>query len=161
MFNIDFYHITRIILPYFLRKPKQLAWLKSLIKATINVYNDFIAYRGGTIDKLAYNSQIIYLEKLLNDKYNEGKVGIYIDNIADNRYTYLYNKSEYMTPIYLYNKSENQTPIYIKNNIEYLNMYDFIVMIPLAVYDTVDLNELKGWVSFYKLAGKRFTIKSY
>ncbi len=49
--------------------------------------------------------------------------------------------------------------VFFKNLSEYLTLYEFIVMVPVAV--VFDINEMKALVNYYKAAGKRYTIQTY
>lgn len=168
MFNLDFAYIIECLLPPFLRGPKMLAWLISLTKPIETLYNTFQAFRSSSLDKVSYNSQIIYLEKLLNDRFNPSMVApIYIADVANISYTYVANKAEGYDPIYIGNKAEAGTPLYIGNRSEYQGQYEFKVMVPAAVYadlladNEALLNTMKALINFYKLAGKRYLIQSY
>lgn len=49
--------------------------------------------------------------------------------------------------------------LYLENKSEQAGQLDFIVMVPVAL--SFDINEMKGIVNFYKLAGKRYSIQTY
>lgn len=157
------------MLPPFLRGNIMIAWLSALSKPIEQLYVSFMSYRAATMIKVSYNSQVIYLEKLLNDTYNSGgTLPIYIYDTANTQVEYLANKAEgYQSP-YIYNKSEPDTGSwYIGNKSEYNAQYDFIIMVPATLYATLLLDGSTGLlnmtalVNFYRLAGKRFTIQSY
>lgn len=167
MFNVDFNNIITLLLPPFLRKSKNIAWLKSLVKPLIDLYTLFMAYRVTTVYSLSFTGQVIYLEKLLNDSYNAGLTGIYIADGSGIARIYFSHKSEGFPKQYLYHKSENQTPLYLYHKSEYNSQNDFIIMVPLSLYTQLQLNNdqglnnMKSLVNLYKLAGKRYTINSY
>lgn len=167
MFNVDFNIIIQLLLPPFLRKSKNIEWLKALVKPLIDVYTIFTTYRSSTIYSLSFTGQVIYLEKLLNDTYNSGLTGIYIkdDNLMS--VPFIFNKSEGVVNVYLYNFSESATPFYLYNQSAFISQNDFIVMVPAVIYSTLQqnnnqgLNNMTALIKLYKLAGKRFTIQSY
>jgi len=125
-------------------------------------------FRGIYIDNVA-NVNIPYL-------YNKAEV---------RPKTYLYNKwdgsiaysagefSVYGTNVYIaLGSTTNDQPdispadwavykdrFFLKNKIEYQTQYDFIVMVPVPV--TFNVNEMKAFINYYKLAGKRYTIQTY
>lgn len=104
MFNIDWpitiKDATRIIW----RKPVRIDWLLLLTAKIRSNYAAFLIYRQEVIYKVGFNSQIIYLEKLLNDKFSPITGGIYINNIIDIDRLYVYNKIEEKPKLYVYNK---------------------------------------------------------
>ena len=154
-------------MPPFLRQLKIIAWLNTLIKPLVDVYNNFIAYRQNTIYSLSFTGQIIYLEKLLNDTYNNGLAGIYIQDGLLITKTYIWHKAEGCPKTYLFHKAEAAAKTYLWHKSEANSMYDFIIMVPSAIYVTLTQNNNQGinnmiaLVNKYKLAGKRFTINSY
>lgn len=168
MFNFDFQYVIECLLPPFLRKPKLIAWLMVLVSPIQTLWNEFSAYRLSILDQVSFNSQIIYLEKLLNDRYNIAMVQlIFITDVANVEYQYLANKAEGYPPLYLKNKAEAGDTLYIGNKSEYFGQYDFIVNVPLAIYtdlltnNSAGLNNMKALINFYKLAGKRYLIQSF
>jgi len=159
MFNIDFNNIIQLMLPPFLRKPKNIEWLKALVKPVIDLYIIFYAYRTQTLYSLCITGQVIYLEKLLNDKFNNGNVGIYIADGSYNNAPFLYNTAEARPDTFIYKTSEGKPDLFLYNTAEYMIGNDFIVMVPVAI--TFDSNEMKSLINLYKLAGKQYSIQTY
>ncbi len=109
MFNIDWSRFVGFKTPYFWRWPVRLAWLYVLAFPARKIFGRFFAFKA-EIDYLNhYNSQIIYLEKRLNDKWDPVNRGIYIDNLADLDRFYIYNKIEAKPTTYTYNKWKTGT----------------------------------------------------
>lgn len=178
MYNIDFRNIASLLLPPFLRKVKTKDWLFSLLKPLIDIYELFIAFRLLTIQKLSFTGQVIYLEKLLNDKYDEDDRGIFISEGTDMEYVYVGNVTENQ-PVFIGNKAEYtlddndvyvdiydaSNAIYIGNKAEFYVQDDFIVNVPQAIYDELVsghiLDGMKALINLYKLAGKNYTIIPY
>jgi hypothetical protein len=196
-YNVNWEERIKELTPSFLRKPKFIEWCYLPIRLVKNLHFDFLGFRFNTLYNASFNSQILYLEKLLNDRFDFVNKGIYILNTADITRQYVFNKAEQRPPLVLYNaynygllytanqycvyngivyKSlvntqydlpdaspnewEFQYPItFFKNNAEFYGNTDFIVFVPAnLVYNVFELIAL---VNFYKLAGKRFTIKTY
>ena len=104
MFNVNWTKLIRWLIPTFLRKQKTLAWVDVLISQVKYLHTQFLTYRSDTIYKIRFTSQIIYLEKRLNDKFDNLARGIFINNVADVSRTYLYNKIEGKPKLMLHNK---------------------------------------------------------
>jgi len=169
MFNSNFYNVFLKLLPLNLRKEKVIAWVKVFVSQIKEMKDSFALYRSEKLFFLAHNSQVIYLEHILNNRFNpngndqdpdyEGN-GIYISDGQEFDETYINNTSELADDTYIYNSSESGfDEVYIYNRSESLEFVGFVVNVP----DTfnVNENELKALVARLKLAGKQFEIKYY
>lgn len=96
MFNVDF---DKLVLQ---NTPKDWVtdwwknWFKALLKPIKTLYTDYLLWRENNLIELHQNSQVIYLEKLLNDKFNSvAKPGpqIYIEHLYT-EVVLLYNRAE-------------------------------------------------------------------
>lgn len=163
MYNIDFDIFAIQLLPTFLRKEKLIAFLIVLISPIKQLFSDFIIFKASQENKIIYTSQIIYFEKILNDTYDNVNRGIKIEDCDIIPYTYLNNIAEQKST-YLYNKSENLTNIYLYNKSEHNSLYDFTVRVHISVYNQLiadnRLDCFIGLIEFYKLAGKRYIINT-
>ncbi|HLP51244.1 MAG TPA: hypothetical protein VK154_10200 [Chitinophagales bacterium] len=121
MFNIDWNLMIEHLLPWHRRKPRFREWIHVLIHPLIQLYAAFLTYRDEVHYRLAITSQIILLQKLLNDKFNQGlparavssqlglyngaPTGIYISYPARAIFPlYLWNRVEQRPKTFLYNK---------------------------------------------------------
>lgn len=91
-------------LPFFLHSPRRLNWIYALIKPFKILAEEFDKLRQEFIDKIAYTAQVIYLEKLLNDRFDSINRGIYISNSSRFGNYYLYRKAELKPAFYLYRR---------------------------------------------------------
>ena len=167
-------------LPRHHRKVRFIKYLRATYKPINYLYNEFFSYREESIFKLRYTGQVVYLEHMLNAKFNQGApaytsgapTGIWIGSGSiDFDPPYLFKKEENLTDNrYLYDKTE--TPVedsdliwlYTKEELESLN-YDFTVNVPDALGDVNTTTELyfavRAWVNYYRQAGKSFIIQNY
>lgn len=159
MFNIDFRHIAYNLIPYFLRSDESLSWLYALAEPVSELNIVFNSFRDNTIYKLQFTSQTIYLEHYLNDKFDPIGRGIYIENLNELDWIFLYNIIEEKPPLYLFNDAEAAPPVYFKNFTELLNDINFIINIPVAVVYVENI--VRARVDFYNQAGKNYTIVTY
>ena len=106
MFNylINWEKIVKENLPYFLHSLRRLNWIYSLIKPFKIIAEEFITLMQEFIDKIAYNGRVIYLEKILNDKFDPVGRGIYISDALRTGSHYIYQKIELKPPYYTYSK---------------------------------------------------------
>lgn len=157
LFQIDYHKLIRLLLPVCLRKPIMIAWLSALTWPVQQLYNWFITQRRANLYRLRISPQVVYLEKLLNDRYDIARRRI---RIAD---------SEYHDPVYIYTRVENK-PQWIKCKAEGSTFYiwqkqetsinpaDFTVQISADI--VFQEPEMRGLIDAYKLAGKTYYLKT-
>jgi hypothetical protein len=110
VFNINFGQLISDLTPDRYRgKTVLFEWHTLLYSQIKSLHTIFINYREELLYKTRFNSQVIYLEKRLNDRFDNINRGIYIDNVADKKMDYLYNKSENRSPVFHYNNYNNST----------------------------------------------------
>jgi hypothetical protein len=80
-----------------------LDWVTTLISPLVSLHQLFLVFKTETDTTALYTGQVIYLEKRLNDVFDNALRRIYIDNSVDDINSYLFNRSETNTSYYLYN----------------------------------------------------------
>jgi hypothetical protein len=168
-FIVNYFDFVRKLIPYFLRKPITLDFIKSIVKGLQTTNNQFNVFRDDISFRLAFNSQIIYLEKYLNTVYPNNFP--YLSNIhildgSNVAYFYVYNEIENQSPVYFNNYGETFDPLYINNstdNNQSITNKSFAINVPNSIKNGVgfDENLLIKRVNFYNLAGKTFEIKYF
>ena len=169
--RINFKVLVQLLLPTFLRKPQQTAFLNALVAPMDSLYKDVLY-------KMQHDSRVIYLEKVLNEYYNiigyshqnhEATKQIFITDEFYPPENYVYQDPEQYASIeydetLLYLKSgfepddpaqeNNGDDIFLTDDIEH---FDFVINVPIAL--AIDLILLKILVDFYKIAGKKYRIQ--
>lgn len=120
MYNVDWDLLVSNLLPWYKRKQKVKDYLHVLIQPLKQLHSQFITYRDDTLYSLAITSQVIYLEKYLNDKFNAGQpargasvtVGLY-NGVPSG--IYISSPSNAIYPVYLWNKAEERPRVYLYN----------------------------------------------
>lgn len=160
------------LIPPLLRKKVHYDWLHTLLSPLKRIYQE-------TLYKMQHTGQVIYLEKVLNETFNQSRSYnpnystiekkqnhlIYIGETIKPRVQYIYLNSENKIAPKVYLNSEIQTneefkPLYlIHHNDHKIKYADFRIFIPKSIhyikskfYDVVD---------FYKLAGKTYKLIDY
>lgn len=134
MFNIDWSRLVAMLTPPFWRQPNRAAWLLYLAYPVRLAHARFMAFKS-EVDLLNYyNSQIIYLEKRLNDKWDPVGRGIYIDNLADLDRMYIFNKIEGKLTTRVFNKWD-PTILYGNNNMVTRNRKIYVSQAPTINQD--------------------------
>ena len=142
MYNLNIDKLLVMLTPTFLRKPKLVAWLRTLATPLHKLLYEFQQARQADLYNLAHNSQVCYLRKALNDEFDDEQRRIRIEDGKQKQRLYIYPRSA--------NKPLYQRGDYIDGGV------DFIVVLPKDL--TYDKYKLEALVNFYKLAGKRWQI---
>jgi len=157
VFNINYDIIVQLLLPVWLRQPKQIAFLKAVLKPLKQLYNTFVAYRLKTLSDISHTGQVMYIEHLLNGDAMSVDDIYLSDNIGSRLDDYIYNQAEGQVPVYVYNSGDPELVLwFVRNDQEYYFIDDFIVNIPNGV--VVSEANIKNIVNKYKQAGKRYSI---
>lgn len=153
---MQFDKIAQLLLPVNLRKSTFLAWLKVLTMPLQMLYNTFQGYMASARQQLSYNGQVIFMRKLLRDRFNPGGTLINITDGLD-------------TQIYIGCKIEGDYQYFKLKTV----IGDELLMGQLTAYDLdyeikVEVNEalsplpseqsVKNLLMRYKLAGKRIYV---
>ena len=150
MYNLNIDKLLVLLTPTFLRKPKLIAWLRTLAMPLNKLLDDFKVHRERDLYYLAHNSQVCYLRKALNDEFDPQLRRIKIEDGRQNQRLYIYprsaNRPLYIGKVFLYQRGS-----YIDGGV------DFVVVLPHGL--EYDRYKLEALVNFYKLAGKRWTIE--
>jgi hypothetical protein len=162
--NID--RLVRWLLPIRKRKPLIIALLKVCTNPVKLLYQELLTFRDEKLNQLLYNGQVIYLQRILNIRFNSGNPGIYITDAVEIDELVIYRRSENKQPVYIYTRAElditdpaydpDAVSTYMYTRAEYQSGYDFKVKVPAAI--TFDQNEMKAVIDSYRLAGKRYQI---
>lgn len=150
MYNLNIDKLLVLLIPTFLRKPKLIAWLRTLAMPLNKLLDDFKVHRERDLYNLTHNSQVCYLRKALNDEFDPQLRRIKIEDGTRNIRRYIYQRNV-NRPLYL-----GRMFLYLRGN--YIDGgVDFVVVLPRGL--EYDKYKLEALVNFYKLAGKRWTIR--
>nr|DAM93087.1 MAG TPA: hypothetical protein [Caudoviricetes sp.] len=150
MYNLNIDKLLVLLTPTFLRKPKLVAWLRTLAMPLNKLLDDFKVHRERDLYNLTHNSQVCYLRKALNDEFDPQLRRIKIEDGTRNIRRYIYQRNV-NRPLYL-----GRMFLYLRGN--YIDGgVDFVVVLPRDL--EYDKYKLEALVNFYKLAGKRWTIR--
>lgn len=160
MFEVDFRKLVVLLLPTFWRERKFIAWLYSLVAPVRTIHYNFMQLRERHWYDLQHNGQVCYLEKALNDSFDNELRRIEIGEGSSTEQTYIYTHAE-NRPVYL-------SVYYLQSRAEIKKIsIDFVVKIPQDVYEREKQTQEDGKdrffniedvVNYYKLAGKRYEI---
>ena len=138
------------------RKAGILVLVKALLSPLIWLHDYFIRYRKAKLYQLMISSQVCYLERLLNDRYDFTARRIYIDDAIWHQAWYLYQDEE-LKPEWLYQEGENN-PVWLYSENEAGELKDdFVVFVPAAM--DFDENEMRSLLDNYRLFGTHYKIE--
>jgi len=181
IFDIDYKRLIVLLLPTFLRKPILFALLKALVQPIIVLYDDFKKNRDENLYKATINSQVCYLRKMLNDKFDFDERRIYLTEGNASTWTFaykqdLFNAIDIKQPLWagfaddtitgirktlIFNTNNTGIKMISRQGAIGTSGLDFIVKVPLSMRGIIDENRLISQVNYYKLLSKRYAICYY
>ncbi len=158
-FEVDFQRLIQILLPVRWRKEKQSAWLGALCNPILELYNAFMQNRNSNLYSSSHNSQVVFLNEMLNDTYDPIDRRIYISDSSNFDPLYVYRDAE-NRPLWLGLESEVgltafPDPQWLYTNSESsMSVYAFIVWVPFTIsFDTL---RMRAIIDQYRLPSKNY-----
>lgn len=159
MFNIDFRHIVYNLTPFFKRSVSFLDWLYCLVRPLKEINLSFASFVANKEYDLTFTSETNVLEMFLNDQFDSVNRGIFITNINEVDFQFIFNKVENKPSTHIFNKSEGEPPFYLMTRNELLQSINFTINVPVAVvFNPIVMRER---VDFYNQSGKNYNIITY
>lgn len=165
LFRLDYQRLVNMLLPFNLRnydmrlplkdrKHTLLSWLHALLAPVKRLYMEFLAYRNRVNYQMGHTGQVVYLEKVLNDRFDPASERIRIKDGPKRDWNYIYcrneNKPKHLGKTHLYNR-----PSYGDQGV------DFEVCIPIDSRIWVEGNlwaACHSIIDYYKIAGKTYQL---
>jgi hypothetical protein len=166
IFNIEYKTLVEMLTPTFFRQKRYIKWLRVLIKPLSTQKSVFLKFRTESLYKLSHNSQVIYLEKVLNDAFDNDLRRIYINNAIIIEPIWFY-EIEDNKPVLFYEIADNK-PVYFREGAELTgDSIDFTVFVPSELQPSTTtafenfINQMRALVDYYKLYSKNYQIQFY
>lgn len=158
-FNLNIKKLAVLHLPTALRKAREIKFLFSLVKPLSRIHFDWLQVRNENIYKLNHNSQVCYLRKTLNDRFDPAERRIIIMDYQIYKQNYIYTQGE-NKPFKLGNSSSTDCgPMYLRPAYDYdLSTLNFIVKVPNELL-VDNIYKIKALIEYYKLANKKYKIE--
>lgn len=159
-FEVDYNKLGILLLPTFLRKPRLVGYLQSLLVPLITIHDLWKEKRIDDWYTLNHTGQVCYLRKVLNDRLDPDPIDgrrIYIGEgtLVDRQYIYTHaetlldeKKKVFLGKMFIYRRNEYRD-----------TGVDFVVYVPQEIINT-ESDRLNSLIRFYKLAGKRYQIQA-
>jgi len=157
---IDYNKFVVERIPEDVRVPEVIQYLLCLIVPIVWLYDRFVAFRNYINYTLTITPQVVFIEMMLNNRYDTLLRRIYLRDGVDYNAIYFYTRAE-AKPKYFYARSEVAMPkryIYSRGEASAIT-YDFIVFVPSDI--SLDSDEIRSLIDAYKLAGKYYLIQTF
>ena len=158
VYTVDWSILLRLLLPTRLRKPRMLAFLNAAVEPIRELYQSFLSFREASLYKVRFNSQIVYLEAVLNDQFDAVQRRIRIENAEYIPGLFLYDPEQALD-VYIYRPNNNRD-VYLRDYGQVGNAFDFYVFVPfnpITSNSTLE-NSIMSYVNYYKLYSKNYQI---
>lgn len=166
IFNIDWDKFVKENLLIAVRKTVVIHVLLSAINELRALHNEFLETRRGWIYKIRHTAQVVHIEKVLNDYFDDVERRIYINNVEFQSFKYLYPDGE--DPHFLQEDgADPDKPMYLLDEFSGQLSPDATVYVPVALRPILQTeienfeNELRGKVDEYKTWGVNYQIVYY
>lgn len=156
IYNVDWNKLVTWLIPYPLRQPKLLAFVDALKQSVADVYTRYLAYKTYTVYWLGINSQVCFMQKALNDKYDIAERRIYITDGVNIEPVLLSLKSENKPQKFSLKTEAQPIRLPLKSEVAAFAS-DFIVNVPAAVAFSAD--EMSAVIDSIKTPSKTYIIK--
>ena len=157
-YDVNIKRLGLLLLPTFLRRPLMTSLLYAVLTPLNYLHMRFMLFRQNAAYRLGHNGQVCYLRALLNDKFDPIDRRITITETVENVGFITLHKREEDAEVLVPRRGSGRILILNRRGYGGVSGYDFWVNIPLALYDKLDITQVRAVVDAYKLASKRFSI---
>jgi hypothetical protein len=159
-YRVDFDTLAQQMLPSLLRRPRLIAWLRSLLTPLRQLYTDFITYTRYAQRELSYNGQTMILEGALNDGFDSGVRRITVSNTDTELLPLYINFSIELEPEKPVRFASESPPwLYVPAFDEFNTQLDFIVRAPSILYTPERARQLHARIQRFKPATRRYSLR--
>jgi hypothetical protein len=163
IYNIDWDDFIIDNLPIEQRQPNAIKWLNVVFKPIVRLHLEFLDFREKSLYKVNHNSQICYLQAVLNDSFDNTQRRIRIKNAKIREPIWFYEPEE-QKPVLFYEEKDNK-PVYFREESDFMaDGTDFTVVVPIDLksVNTHELNafviKMSAQIDYYKLFVKNYNI---
>ncbi len=163
---VNFKEVFKYLIPTPLRGNRFVAWIGALLEP-LQTVNGYFSTWGATVRYyLRFNGQVIYLEHLLNDQFDDTLRRVYIDDPSGQQIftPYVFNQVEQQPPLYLYTVADAKPlleNIVLRNTMELVVTDDFIVHVPAGIFDSTIQIQMSRLIDKYRIACKRYSFQTF
>lgn len=166
IYKIEWDQFTLINLPIALRKTLLVRLVSSCLKAVKDIHINLLNAIDDWLYKQRHTAQVVHIEKVLNDFFDDVERRIYINNVTFFSYKYLYPDGE--DPHFLQEvDADPDKPMYLLDRDAGTISPDATVFVPLGLKPPTQValdsfeSELRAKVDYYKTFGVNYQIIYY
>lgn len=166
IFQIDWSKFVRENVPIALRQQLFLHLLNAMTGRIKELHNTFLDFRTDWLYKIRHTSQVIHIEKVLNDAFDDVERRIYVQNVQFQSYKYLYPDGE--DPHFLQEDGAvPDAPMYLLEDGAGTISPDATIYVPMPLRPSAPIeienfeNAIRGLVDYYKTWGVNYQILYY
>lgn len=166
IYTVDYKRLVLLLLPTFLRKTRIFTLCSLLASGIKSLHYQFESNRVKNINRLQYNGQVCYLQKLLNDELDNKERRITItDNPRAGEWLFIYDQAGMnQTLIHtLPGERAREVPILWNETTIDQDAVSFTVNVPantgIDIRKDSDLKKLQKLLNEYKLISQKYEIK--
>ncbi len=156
IYNVNWKKLLLWLIPGPLRRVILLRWLTIITGPVQALYSALMLYKGGVKYWLGINSQVCYMEKMLNDRYDATMRRIYIERPPSVLPLYVYLRSE-LKPVYIFKNGEGNIKYLFTKGETVSGGVDFYVVVPKGL--SANFIEMNVLIEKNKLPAKEHAIK--
>lgn len=163
IYKVNWHKLGTSLLPVFLRKKRLLAFIKVLLFPLYSLHAEFARFKADMIYRQSHNSQVCYLEAVLNDEFDDLQRRIKIKGVEIRAAVRFYEPDE-KKEVWFYEEQDNK-PVYFYNSTYYGgDGADFTVLCPADILPATkreqetQLTRMNALINYYKLASKSHKI---
>lgn len=158
LYDVNFKRLALLLLPTFRRRPLLAALAYAAVSPLQWLHTRFILWKRESDYRLEHNGQVCYLRGLLNDLFDPIDRRITVTEEVSNVGNIVLHRREVQRAVRLPARGSGRMVVLNRRGYGGVSGYDFWVNIPLALYDKLDITQVRAVVNAYKLASKRFSI---
>lgn len=163
---INFKTVFQFLIPYRIRQSRMVEFMGALLAPLQTVNGYFSAHVDMIRYDLKFNGQVMYLEHVLNDQFDDTLRRIYIDDPSGQQIftPYIFNRIEQQPPLHLFNVADAKPVdenIVLRNTVELVVTTDFVVHVPAGIFNPTMEVQMRDLIDRYRIAGKRYTFDTF
>src|SRR5690554_4187701 len=153
IYNINWFRLVKMLILPAVNKPTLLAFINSVLAPIRTNYDAFLSFKEDAEYRVQHNGQICFLQKMLNDQFDNSLRRIRVQNVKPKERLWFYLPED-DKPVFFYNEVDH--PVYFYNPEDYYNEFDFEVLIPSVL--TSKINQMTVQINYYKIYSKNYQI---
>jgi len=147
IYNVNWFKLVRDLILPTVKKSVLLAFIDCSLAPIRTKHDEFLRFKTDSEYRINHNGQVCYLQKMLNDKFDNTLRRIRVNNLKPRLPLWIYTIDD-DKPIYIHTSTDY--PVYIYNDIDYYLEYDFEVFIPYSLNSFK--NQMNAQINYYKLS---------